>query len=126
MNKTCIVENSGQGGFITYKLRHTIGGITKFKKVSAGYDTPLFLTVQVSPNRGRGRPGNTDPRVNEAVQEGLLEVIPQLTFKSTRERVYTVIYALKKVYERMRIGGAQAWWDNRNVIDSIPDNVSRS
>lgn len=45
VNTSCIFDNSGQGGFITYKLKNTIAGISKFKKVPAGYDTPLFLTV---------------------------------------------------------------------------------
>ena len=124
MNTTCIIENSGQGGFITYKIRDTIAGISKFKKVPAGYNTPLFLTVQVSPRQGRGRPGDTDPRVNEAVQKGLLELIPQIVLKVNRAKVYVIVNALKEIYERMKIGGTQAWWDSRNITNSIPENVS--
>ena len=123
MNRTCIIGSSGQGGFITYKIRDTIAGISNFKKVPAGYNTPLFLTVQVSPKQGRARPGDTAPRVNQAVQEGLLELVPQLSFKATRAKVFVFVNALKEIYERMRIGGTQAWWDSRNIVDSIPQNV---
>ena len=124
MNTSCIIDNFGRGGFITYKLKNTISGISKYKKVPAGYNTPLFLTVQVSPRQGRGRPGDTDPRVNEAVQNGLLETIPQITFKVNRAKVFVIINALKEIYKRMRIGGTQAWWDSRNIADTIPENVS--
>ena len=124
MNSSCLIDNFGRGGFITYKLKNTIIGITKYKKVPAGYNTPLFLTVQVSPRQGRGRPGDTDPRVNEAVQNGLFERIPQITLKVNRAKVFVIVNALKEVYKRMRIGGTQAWWDSRNITNTIPENVS--
>ena len=124
MNSSCLIDNFGRGGFITYKIKTTIAGITKYKKVPAGYNTPLFLTVQVSPRQGRGRPGDTDPRVNEAVQNGLLETIPQITLKVNRAKVFVIVNALKEVYKRMRIGGTQAWWDSRNITNTIPENVS--
>lgn len=126
VNTSCIIGNSGQGGFITYKLENTIAGITKYKKVPAGYNTPLFLTVQVSQRQGRGRPGDTDPRVNLAVQNGLLVKLPQITLKVNRAKVFVVVNALKEVYKRMRIGGTQAWWDSRNITNSIPENVDYS
>lgn len=124
MNASCIIDNFGRGGFITYKLKNTIAGISTFKKVPAGYNTPLFLTIQVSRRQGRGRPGDTDPRVNEAVQIGLLELLPRITLKVNRAKVYVIVNALKEVYKRMRIGGSQAWWDSRNIPDAIPENVS--
>ena len=124
INSTCIVGNSGQGGFITYKIRKTIDGVAKFKKAPAGYNTPLFLTVQVSPRPGRGRPGDTDPRVNQAVQDGLLRLIPSFTFKGPRAKMFVILNTLKETYERMTIGGTQAWWDCRNIPTSIPENVS--
>ena len=123
VNTTCAMESSGLGGFITYKLGNTIAGISKFKKVPAGYNTPLFLTVQVSPRQGRARPGDTDPRVNQAVQNGLLEMIPQITLKVNRAKIFVIVNAFKEVYKRMRIEGPQRWWDARNVINSIPENV---
>ena len=124
VNSSCLIDNFGRGGFISYKLENTIIGISKYKKIPAGYNTPLFLTVQVSPRQGRGRPGDTDPRVNEAVQNGLLETIPQITLKINRAKVFVIVNALKEIYKRMRIGGTQAWWDSRNIIDTIPENVS--
>lgn len=124
MNASCIIDNFGRGGFITYKLKTTIDGISKYNKLPAGYNTPLFLTVQVSPRQGRGKPGDTDPRVNEAVQNGLLETIQQITLKVNRAKVFVIVNALKEVYKRMRIGGNQAWWDSRDIPNSIPDNVS--
>ena len=123
LNASCLIDNFGRGGFITYKLKDTIAGISKYRKVPAGYNTPLFLTVQVSPMQGRGRPGDTDPRVNEAVQNGLLETIPQIALKMNRAKVFVIVNALKEVYKRMRIGGTQAWWDSRNIANSIPENV---
>ena len=124
MNASCIIDNFGRGGFITYKLENTIAGISRYKKLPAGYNTPLFLTVQVSPRQGRGRPGDTDPRVNKAVQNGLLETLPQITLKVNRAKVFVIVNALREVYKRMRIGGTQAWWDSRNIPGSIPENVS--
>ena len=35
-----------------------------------------------------------------------------------------IVNTLKEIYKRMRIGGTQAWWDSRNIINSIPENVS--
>ena len=126
VNGSCLIDNFGRGGFITYKLIDSIYGISKFKKVPAGYNAPLFLTLQVSPKRGRGRPGDTDPRVNEAVQNGLLETIPQITLKKNRAKVFVIVNALKEVYKRMRIGGTQAWWDSRNISNTIPGTYLRS
>lgn len=80
--------------------------------------------MQVSPRQGRGRPGDTDPRVNEAIQNGLLELLPTIVLKVNRAKVFVIINALKEVYKRMRIGGTQAWWDSRNIPNSIPENVS--
>ena len=124
LNSTCITESSGQGGFITYKLRNTIAGISKFRKIPAGYNTPLFLTVQISQTQGSGRPGDTDPRVNQAVQGGLLEMIPQIALKVNRAKIFVIVNALKEIYKRMRIEGPQRWWDTRNITNSIPENVS--
>ena len=109
---------------LSHRTKDTIAGISKYKKVPAGYNTPLFLTVQVSPRQGRGRPGDTDPRVNEAVQNGLLEIIPQNTLKMNRAKAFVIVNALKETYKRMRIGGTQAWWDSRNITDTIPEKVS--
>ena len=120
MNGSCLIDNFGRGGFITYKLANTISGIQKFKKVPAGYNTPLFLTVKVSPKPSRVRPGDTDPRINLAVQNGLLETIPRIELKVNRAKVFVMVNALKETYERMRIGGTQAWWDTRHITNSIP------
>lgn len=91
--------NSRQGGFITYKRKYTIAGITKYEKVPAGYRTPLFLTVQVSQKQGRRRPGDTVSRVNEAVQSGLLVTLPQIMLKVNRAKVFVVVNTLKEVYK---------------------------
>ena len=120
MNASCLIDNFGRGGFITYKLANTISGVEKFKKVPAGYNTPLFLTVQVSPKPSRGRPGDTDPRINLAVQNALLETIPRKVLKVNRAKVFVIVNALKEIYKRMRIGGSQAWWDSRHITNSIP------
>ena len=151
VNNTCIIDNFGRGGFITYHLDKTIRGIAKYKKLPAGYgahfnhfpqdsnaicylsvqrsnkipDAPLFLTVQVSPpSVMKTRPGNTDPRVNRAVQKGLYEVIPTVTLRSSKNKIIVLINALKETLPRMSIGGTQRWWDNSHVTASIPDNVN--
>ena len=64
-------------------------------------DAPLFLTVQIGGKRGRLRPGDTDPAVNKAIQDGLNDVIPTLTLLSSKRKVMVLINALKETYERM-------------------------
>ena len=103
MCTTCIVGSSGQCGFITYKIRNTFDGISKVKKAPAGYNTPLFLTVHKAPRQGRERPGDTDPRVNEAVHKSLLDLIPQVVLKLNRAKIFAIVSALKEIYQRMRI-----------------------
>ena len=124
MNGSCLIDNFGRGGFITYKLADTISGIQKYKKIPAGYNTPLFLTVQISPKPSRVRPGDTDPRINLAVQNGLLATIPTIVLKVNRAKVFVIVNALKEIYGRMRIGGSQAWWDSRHITNSIPGTYS--
>lgn len=66
----------------------------------------LLATIR---KRGRERPGHTKPRVNEAVQKGLLELIAQISLKLNCAKAYTIVNALKGTYKGMKIGGTQAW-----------------
>lgn len=43
-----------------------------------------------------------------------------VVFKANRAKVFVIVNALKENYKRMRIGGTQAWWDSRNIANSIP------
>ena len=73
--------------------------------------------MQKAPRQGRGRPGDTDPPVNEAVHKGLLELIPQVELKVNRAKIFVIVSAFKEIYKRMRIGGTRAWWDSRNITN---------
>lgn len=43
VNASCIIDNFGPGGSVTYKLKNTIAGISKYKKAPAGYNTRPFF-----------------------------------------------------------------------------------
>lgn len=76
-------------------------------------------------NLGRERSGHTEPRVNEAVQNSLLQLVPQISLKMNCAKVYNIVNALKEIYKEMKIRGTQAWRDYRNIINSVPETMSK-
>ena len=124
VNSSCVELNFGRGGFVTYHLGRTAIGMANLKKTrEGGYDAPLFLTVQVSPTGSRKRPGNTDPRINLALQDALNKMIPSQVAYGKR-KIAVIVNALKETIERMVPGGEQSWWDSAHITTQIPDNVN--
>lgn len=134
VNSSCLEINFGRGGFATYHMRTTVDGIAKLRKEPAGYgrhevfvltkklaviltahkEAPLFLTLQISPRGSRKRPGNTDPRISDRLQEALDERIVGQTSRGghryTAYEIQKMAYVadeLAKTRRRMRVNGDQ-------------------
>ena len=121
----CLDDNNGRAGFVTYHMKDTVAGMAQLKPTKDGLiDVPLFLTLQVSHKPSRKRPGNTDPRVNDALQEALRESISKAEIIGFRKRkIEVILNSLMETRERMVEGGSQSFWDPAHITTSIPDNV---
>ena len=128
VNSSCIEINFGRGGFTTYHLAETGKGMANFKGTrDGGFDAPLFLTVQVSPRASRKRPGNTDPRINQRLQEYLSgKILPSKEFQYQKNKVKTIVGLLQKTALGMVVGGDRSWWDLAHIPNLIPENVDYS
>ena len=121
---------------MTYHMARTVDGIAALKAEPAGYgngfwhspcrvdliecvlteapEAPLFLTLQISPKGSRKRPGNTDPRINDVLQEALDKRIlsghsPMGSKYSAKdvEKMMIVANALQESRRKMRVNGDQ-------------------
>ena len=121
----CLEDNHGRAGFVTYHIKRTVEGIIELSPTKDGLiDVPLFLTLQVSHKPSRKRPGNTDPKVNDALQEALEDNISHAEFGTGRKRrIQVALNSLKETRERMNEGGSQSFWDPAHITTMIPDNV---
>ena len=128
VNNSCITDNFGRAGFVTYHLKDTVAGMAKLKPTPDGLiDVPMFLTLLISKAETayqRKRPGNTDPKVNEKIQAGLERMKRDGEWKSPKvEEVDNVISALIETKHHMNVGGDQAFWDPGRITAMVPDNV---
>lgn len=70
-------------------------------------DAPLFLTIQVSPTGSRMRAGNTDPRINDRLQDALKKLMMERTPLYAKQKMMVVYNALIEAKRRMVVGGTQ-------------------
>ena len=128
VNNTCLTDNHGRAGWVTYKIKDTIRGMAKAKPTPDGFvDIPLFLTVLVSqkiPPSRSDRPGNTDPKVNQVIQTGLNHMIKDKQIgRGKRDEISNLISSLQETYRDMHAGYTQPFWDPGHITSMVPDNV---
>ena len=89
-------------------FRRVLLGFLEMRALISAKEAPVFLTAQISQKGSRKRPGNTDPRVNEAITDELNKRIHQdVGTKLSKQKLMVLVNSLIETKEKMRIGGEQ-------------------